>query len=373
MEIYTAIHDIIERRPDGSQLDELLTWLKELAAAALPYLPENEPKLIEAAERIRDNAPPYKESDTVLFLSRIFKLYTAGMVKALNIPKINGKESKKSDFPVDKVNSQLWKMYSEAPDGQLQINFVTSRPKNKKPTAVAVMINYEELDGVKFNRSLTMYDKKVHNAVASLFRYSGDIMTISQIYYTMGGKTKPRAEQIEAIWHSLNKLGATRILINNCFESEPGDEVQSEENTKYPRVLYDAAILAFERETVVVGGQITDAAIKLLSPPRLYEFAQERKQITTFEAKVLKSPLRYSETNYMLEDYLLDRIAHAKNGNLSATIALDTLFRECGIKTKQQRYKTAPKLEKLLSHYQTTGLIAGYEIGENNIKLILPK
>jgi len=69
-----------------------------------------------------------------------------------------------------------------------------------------------------------------------------------------------------------------------------------------------------------------------------------------------------------LEDYLIERIAHAKRGTLSAKIKYDTIFEKANIKGKQ-RQRAPEKIVKLLDHYVKCAWIKSYKMENDGVRI----
>ena len=148
-----------------------------------------------------------------------------------------------------------------------------------------------------------------------------------------------------------------------------------------------------ERVTAIVDGKITDAAIHLFREPPLITFARQRKQITNINIKLIQSPVNKTESNIALEDYLIERIAQARNERRKLEkercktdaekkkkedalkddlrILFETLYKHADIKTKMQRQRAPEKLERILEHYKVCSFIHDFKIDATGITITL--
>ena len=269
------------------------------------------------------------------------------------------KQPDKVDYPIDKVNNLLWNDIEQIKNGQLA--FRTGEDKKGMPVNVIMGINFEELEGVKITKSLSHFDKRVYIAVSALWNAGNEVVTLTQIHYTMGNTNKPAQDQLNKINESITKMMRAWLYLDNA------EEIGAKFN--YPEVQYhyDAHLLPMERITIAVKG-LTDkrkipikvSAIHIFREPPLMTFARNRKQITTFEVKLLQGPLRKTDGNLKLEDYLLERIAGATSGALSNTILHDTLFQSLKITGRVQKSRTLQATKKLFEHYKNCGKIEKY-------------
>ena len=160
---------------------------------------------------------------------------------------------------------------------------------------------------MKITKKLTQFDKRVYIAISALFNEGNKVISLTQIHRTMGNEKRPSKEQLEKINNSITKMTGARITLDNSKEIKA--------NYGYDKFIYDGSLLPLERGAAVVNGQLADAAIHIFREPPAMSFAKQRKQITTLDIKLLQSPLNKTESNLLIDDYLIERIARAKRGN----------------------------------------------------------
>lgn len=281
------------------------------------------------------------------------------------IQKITAKPIDKTDIQLDKVNGNIWD-YLEGADanGQLALNIGVERKGSGKEINVAYSVNFDELDKIdnlKITRRLTPYDHRVHNAVSALFNAGYEVMGIRQIYNAMGRTGSAGKGDIEKINDSLTKMAGAHIFIDNY-----------EESTAYsskPHFKYDGKALPMERITAEINGNVTDAAIHLFREPPLMSFARERKQITTIKVRLLDSPLKRTDDNIRLEDYLIEETARIKNGKRQAKIRYETLFKDVKANTPNKRKRAKERAPIFLDHLIREGFIKGYNLLDDGIQI----
>jgi hypothetical protein len=75
-----------------------------------------------------------------------------------------------------------------------------------------------------------------------------------------------------------------------------------------------------------------------------------------------------TEGNLAIEDYLLNRIARAKNaGKKQEKVLLKTLYEKAGIQDKKQKQRAPEKIRKYLGYYKEQGFIKTYELQADNV------
>lgn len=169
----------------------------------------------------------------------------------------------------------------------------------------------------------------------------------------MGNTSRPSTADIKKINDSLTKMRLARIYISN--------EHEANKYKGYQQFKYDGDLLPFERITGIIDGQESDAILHFFREPPLMTFAKERKQITTLELRLLESPISKTEANLAIDDYLLERISHIKNGKAQPRILYETLYKKCSITTKKQKDRAPEKIKRYLEHYKNSGFINSYD------------
>ena len=278
------------------------------------------------------------------------------------------------DFPVDKINRVVWNLFENDTQGQITIDLAkdaknnrTNSSKIKLPAYYA--IDFEALkDDIQITKRLQPFDKRVYLSVSALFNAGNNVISLSQIYYTMGNIGRPSTKQLEKINTAITKMTSARIFFDNEKEAE---------KYKYNHFRYDGSLLPLERGTAIVNGRLADAAIHIFREPPLITFARQRRQITTLNVKVLQSPVSKTDSNLLIDDYLLERISRAKNQQKkkkNCRILYKTLYENVGISAnpktnteRQQKRRTPEKIKKYLQHYKEQEFITNYTIENDGV------
>ena len=277
-------------------------------------------------------------------------------------PKIS--TSKLSDifYPIDKVNSELWNCFSIGDNTPLKAESDKDSRKRKQAN-IYVMLDFNELDGVKISRPLTSFDKRVFIAISNKREAGQEILTFSQIYEAMGGISRPDKSIRDRIIESIETMSRAIVSIDT-----------TEENKIYPRldkIVWESQLLHIEKVKGYSRGQITDYAIRIIETPKLYLFAKQRNQITSAPLELFESPISKTEANLSLEDYIFPRIARMRNSTkISRTILIETVCQKCNITTKKQRQRLPGKIEKYLKHYVSVGWIKAYKLTDKSIEIV---
>lgn len=282
-----------------------------------------------------------------------------------HIPNVTSLAIRSIGYPTDKVNCHLWGNLRIGKQTILKAESDRDRARGKRADII-VMLNFEELDGVKISRPLTIYDKRVFIAVANLVNEGQYILTPTMIDKAMGATTKTNAADKEKILESLAALVRARVTIDNTTEAKLYG---------YERIKGDFPLLAASIVTAYVDGQLTEGALQVAELPKLFQFSINRDQVTTIPIKLLESPISKTKANMTLEDYLIRRISQMNNPNKKVPnkILLSTLYDQCGITDRKQRSRLIKeKLPTLLDHYVKTEYIKSYTLDDKSITIISP-
>ena len=243
-------------------------------------------------------------------------------------------------------------------------------------------LNLEAFKKYGLSEELTMFDKRVMEAVDALYMTSGPYMTAAQIFHTMGGDltTNPTPQELMRIDISMMKLQNADFYLDNTEETK--------RRRKYDKITYRGKLVNVETVTGYMNNKPCEIIYHVMRRPCLMEFAHGRKQITIVPRGMLCTPLSLTDANIAIQEFILPRIKdiraqERKRKQQDAKIAAgkakepyepkpdlrviryETIIKECGLKnTRPARLKE--KLEKLLTFYQSRNYIAGFEIGEKS-------
>ena len=280
-----------------------------------------------------------------------------------SLPAASATRAEIIEYPLDKVNSNIWSLLQDTPpDGQLQLGLNMAKTGSKTPVPVYLSIDFSHLEeeGLHIAKKLTPFDKRVYVAVSALYNAKVNPITLTQIHYAMGNIERPARSHLMKIQNSIKKMKLTEVWINNIKEAEVYN---------YEQFPWDGTLLPCEKITAVANGKITDAAILLYREPPVISFAKERKQITTITVKVLQSPISKTDSNLLMDDYLIERICRAKRNGQSCKILYETLYEHAQITTYKQKARAPEKIKTYLDHYKACGMIAAYKMGKDGIQI----
>lgn len=272
----------------------------------------------------------------------------------------SGKRPLKFRYPLDKLNNNVWRL-TEGHIGR-EIKLHMEKSGSQREALVTYCISFDSLENISISKALTPYDKRVYIAVGALLDAGNSEISYSQIYRAMGNNGNAGNSDLKRIENSLAKMRCARILVNN--ESEASTLKNRE------RFTYDGSLLPYEAVKVTINGKLVDAAVKPLREPPLLSFARERKQITVIPLDVLSMPVSKTDQTLLIQDYLIDRVAKAKNGKGQSKILYNTVFEAADIKDTKQRQRAKAKITKIFEHFKRTEWIADFSITSDGIMAI---
>ena len=343
----------------------IISSLREFLPALQEEL-EKDPDVKKQAEAMTADAFFSSDLFDRLAEKAIQKLENAGTDLKPALPQISGQIAEKVEFPLDKVNSYIWRLLETDTNGQ--IAFDVAPANSKKAAAIIYSIDFSEISKeLSITKKLEPYDKLVYLAVSALYNEGKDVITLQQIYNTMGCTGRAGKTDREKINASLTKMVKASIFINNATEA-----TALKNRTRF---TYDGSLLPMERIQAYVNGQLTESAIHIFREPPMVSFAKERKQITTIDRQLLESPLSKTNANILLEDYLIERISHIKKGKTSNKMLYKTIFENAAVKTEgkdARKYaeRAKKKIRDLLNSYQAKKFIKGYTEEKDGISIL---
>ena len=260
-------------------------------------------------------------------------------------------------------------LFNNFPIGQTKkLNAASEADRRKGKTAnILLLLNFDELEGVKISRTLTIYDKSVWNACANLARCGYEIVTAQDVYKFMGYNNNLNQRDKKKILESIETIIRARVFINNKEEHAL--------YKKYDEISLNTPLLAAEICKAKIGNTVVEEAIRIIEPPKLFAIAEKRGQITTIPFAVLESPINKNDDIALITDYLLIRISRMKNSKqIHRTILLDTLYDKCNItdsaSDRVKKTRLPDKINRLLNHYKSVGWIGGYKLTTKEIVII---
>lgn len=371
------------------QIAEIQENFKLIQAALIDYVKtqvtkaasfESPEKQIDILKDLKDHletsfgssASDDEKANSMLQIIQRYRAYLNGINDekpelAEDLPRITviGKGAEKTSYPIDKLNAFAWSLLANA-DTSGQITIAAEKHGSKKTADILYSINFDDLEasGLNVVKRITVFDKRVQTAANALFKTTGDLMTIAQIYASMGYEGRPGKSDIKRIYTSLEKMRLIPISIDNTSE-----------NKLYPNIekfIYNGVMLPWESVDAIVNGQRAEGVIHLFRQPPLLSFAESRNQITTIPRALLASPVNKTEVHLLIDDYMITRISRLKrsNGKVSNKLLFSTIYAKAGVSTRVQKNRAKEAILKYLEHYKDCGFIKGYKPAADGVSIL---
>lgn len=282
--------------------------------------------------------------------------------------------------PIDKLSPGLFGVedlkLTKVDDKKNQYTFTDS--------GVNVPIYLSPPSGEKLETS----DFAIFCAACSEYASGNEVFTIRRLWKKIGGGGYHlSAEMKKFISDSVEKLRFTKFS---------ADLSKINEKFKYEgEKFFKSYLLPLESIEKRINGQISDEVFHFLGTPPLLKIAQNRKQFTEYDYRLLDVPtLRTTATTLNIKFYLFYRvitiigshnphkqhfggkgkdgkIKHRTAKKLPPIIALNTLYEKCGLsdadKGKKRDARTV--ISKVMEHFKAQGRITDWHFEPKNGKI----
>lgn len=235
----------------------------------------------------------------------------------------------------------------------------------------SLILSYDN-NNVSMDRPMTQYDRTVHNAVATLWRAGARSFRVNQVYEAMtGSAANPRAETLQKVAESIDKQLHTSATLDFTDElrgetlNDDGKEVTVE------NAFLETHVLNGNKGTIICSDGEARVGYTLHEPPLLYRHDKITGQYVRYPHRVLKAvskAVRPTETNTLIRDYLIRRIAVMKNGKTpmakNRRIQFSAIYEAAGkpgaTRTEKDRIRKA--VGKMLDAMDEAGYIDGWDL-----------
>lgn len=291
---------------------------------------------------------------------------------------VKGKKPTALEFPLTKYHDDLFtNLFKESADksaipGQLaflNIGLSAESRTDKKERTIFYSILFSNFEDTKAVKALDDYDRRVYDAVSTLYNAGNNIFSLNQIYKQMCGNDKTcnaKGTQKAKIKASLFKLSRAWIEIDQSQDYAP----YIKESAGKIGVTYSGQLLYFDTLACSVNGRHTDDAIRILQEPILFRLAKDRNQIATIPNEMLGVAKSLTPDYLAVENYLISRLARMQNKKTKSSdhILYSAIYERVGAekKDKMKRKRAIDNAFIILESYQKKGLIQGYKADKNN-------
>lgn len=241
---------------------------------------------------------------------------------------------------------------------------------------------------VEWNINLSEFDEAVHNAVCSLMEAGVMDFTTEQLYRVISGdenKQLSSPQMRKSIESSLLSMRLAIVTINFEDEARNFDLECMDDNGNKIVKLSDNILSLTEVVIRLANGKEVNA-YHISSTPPLYIYAKVKKQLDMLSLSHLNMPLKITDDNIRLREFLLGRILLIKgktrdDGELKKgykncdVIKLDTIYKAFELtvndsSTRKNRQRIKEKCEKLFNYWKdSTDLLFNWSFDGDCYKL----
>lgn len=284
-------------------------------------------------------------------------------------------------------NTTLNELYGTDVDGQLRIMptsvLVRGQTKKMEPVYSLCSFSYDDtVDLEIINKNgrykITGYDRRVYNAVGTLWLNGRYTVSLTEIFGVMNGyvKAHPSSKQLQAVEKSLNKLKCINVYIdmtqevkNNMIEDknvlvEAG--ILKSHTDKIKSVIIKDNMLHYSIGTIQSEQGKVYKSIKIIGEPSLLTYNRAKGTLISIPMEYIGlQDSNATEKTIAFQDYLLMRIISYKNKKMVENkIMYDTLYRDSGIdkpSIPKDFKRDRETVSKLMDEWVKKGLITSYD------------
>ena len=281
-------------------------------------------------------------------------------------------------------NSVMNDLYSADINGQMKMLPTVVREKHGKSEQVISYVSFCYDDDVdleilnnKGRFNITAYDRRVYNAVSTLFLNERQTVSMAEIFGVMTGyaRTNPTQSQLDTIEKSLEKLRRIRVYID-LTEEVSHKMIQDKQplidagilknhSDKIKKAVIEDNMLHFRRgETWSEKGKVFKS-IQIIGEPTLLTYNRAKKTLITIPMEYIGlEGQNTTDKAIAFQDYLLMRIFGYKNRKLRENkILYDTLYRDAGYEKPEDSkgfIRDRETIVKMMEEWKLKGLVTGF-------------
>ena len=284
-------------------------------------------------------------------------------------------------------NTTMNELYGTEIDGQLRImpTSVLVKGKTKKADPVYSLCSFSYDDTVDLeilNKNgrykITGYDRRVYNAIGTLWLNGRKTVSLTEIFDIMNGyaKANPSSKQLQAVEKSLNKLKSIKVYIDLTQEVkahmiEDKDAlieagILKSRTDKVKSAVIEDNMLHFRVGTITSEQGKVFKSIQIVGEPSLLTYNRAKGTLISIPMEYIGlNDSNATEKTIAFQDYLLMRIISYKNKKMFENrVIYDTLYRDSGIdrpELSKDFIRDRETIARLMDEWKKKGLITGYK------------
>ena len=368
------IHDRFENDTPSTVCSEKMTPPPQSVAENCPH----------STEGLDENYANYRESAQSEFSLADDPDKFTQVIKNL---KSTVKNSILQNSPVNNEmirNSDMNDLYPAYVSGKPERLPTVVREKHGKAEQVISYVSFSYDDTVdleilnkKGRFNITAYDRRVYNAVSTLFINGRKTVSLLEIFNVMTGyaKTNPSTSQMETLEKSLGKLKSIRVYIdltdevNNKMIQDKQPLIDAgilkNHSDKIRKAVVEDNMLHFKKCNLESDMGKEFKVIQIIGEPALLSYNRAKKTLITIPMEYIGLEGQYStDKTIAFQDYLLMRIFGYKNGKLRENkILYDTLYRDSGQEKPEDSkgfIRDRETIVRMMEEWKRKGLITEF-------------
>ena len=279
--------------------------------------------------------------------------------------------------------------YSDCDDAEMTaVLNKTAKNSNSSITVCSfkyeISVNQDNCNDIYINAGkITAYDRRVYNAICTLYSHGKIQMSLYEIYsiVTGYGKKKPSNKQLQNILSSINKMRAIDLFIDLTEEIKTNgiknmDILYKQNVVKENNSGIKYCVIQDHMLNAAIGHAMTNAGTKvhtiiLLTQPALFTYNQAKGSLLNIPTQYIAiKDINITEKTIAFQDYFLMRIIGYKNKAMHENkIMYKTLYKEIGEekpRLSKDFIRDRELINKLFTGWLEEGLIKSYgEIKES--------
>lgn len=222
------------------------------------------------------------------------------------------------------------------------------------------------------------YDRRVLNAVSTLWQNRRRTVSITEIYRLMNGyrRGNPSSSQLEAVSRSLYKLSRVQVKLDLTQEWN-ANMIRNPQPLVEAGILKDASdrvrsvelrdhLLNYREGTITSEKGVVFKSIQITSEPPLLTYNRLRKTLISIPMEYVgMQTVSATEKSIAMQDYLLMRIYTYKAGKLMQNRVLyETLYADSGEEMptlSKDRIRDREMIGKMLDEWVKMGLLESWQ------------
>lgn len=275
-------------------------------------------------------------------------------------------------------------LYADSREGQTPLFPAVVREKcgKNEPVIAYVSFSYDdtadlEILNKKGRFNITAYDRRVYNAVSTLFTNGRGTVSLSEIFSVMTGyaRTNPTKSQIATIEKSLEKLKSIKVYIDMTQEvrhrlikdKKPliAAGVLCDQSDNIRKAVIEDNMLHFRKGELTTESGKVFKSIQIMAEPVLLTYNRAKKTLLTIPMEYIGLESRNAtDKTIAFQDYLLMRIFGYKNRKMKENkILYETLYRDAGQEKPEDSkgfIRDRETVAKMLREWKDKGLITDF-------------